>query len=597
MKLEGLNGWKRTHLCGVLRSSDVGQEVVLMGWVDRRRDHGGLIFLDLRDCSGRVQIVFNPQKAKEVYKKAKELKSEYVIAVKGKVERRPPGAVNEKLPTGEIEIIAQELKVLNTSKTPPFLISEESEASEELRLKYRYLDLRRPPMQKNLILRHKLYQVVRDFFNEKGFVEIETPFLMRSTPEGARDYLVPSRLHPGKFYALPQSPQIYKQILMVAGFDRYYQIVRCFRDEDLRADRQPEFTQIDLEMSFVEEEDVLSLVEDLMSRIFQEILGQSLETPFPKIPYEKAISTYGTDKPDIRFGMEIVDLSEVVAGTPFKIFAEVLQQGGRICGIKVEKGADFSRGQIDRLTYHIKEQGAKGLISLKIREGKLESPLLKFLSEGVAAKIVERLGAEPGDMILLVADQPERVYNALGDLRLKLAEELGLRPQDKHRLVWIVEFPLLEFDEDEGRFVASHHPFTSPKEEDIPLLETAPEKVRAKAYDLVLDGNEIAGGSIRVHRKELQMRIFELLGIDKKEAEEKFGFLLDALEYGAPPHGGIAFGFDRLAMILAGSKSIREVIAFPKTTSAYSPMDGSPSEVDQKLLEELGITVRKNEAK
>jgi len=597
MKLEGLNGWKRTHLCGVLRSSDVGQEVVLMGWVDRRRDHGGLIFLDLRDRSGRVQVVFNPQRAEEVYRKAKELKSEYVIAVKGKVERRPPGTINEKLPTGEIEIMAEELKVLNTSKTPPFLIGEESEASEELRLRYRYLDLRRPPMQKNLILRHKLYQVVRGFFNERGFVEIETPFLMKSTPEGARDYLVPSRLHPGKFYALPQSPQTYKQILMVAGFDRYYQIVRCFRDEDLRADRQPEFTQIDVEMSFVEEEDVLSLVEELMSRVFQEILGQSLETPFPRIPYEKAISTYGTDKPDIRFGMEIVDLSEVVAGTPFKIFAEVLQQGGRICGIKVEKGADFSRAQIDRLTDYVKNQGAKGLISLKIREGKLESPLLKYLSQGVVAKIVEKMGAEPGDLILLIADQPETVYNALGNLRLKLADELGLRPQDKHRLAWIVEFPLLEFDEDEGRFVASHHPFTSPKEEDIPLLETAPERVRARAYDLVLDGNEIAGGSIRIHRRELQMRMFELLGIDKKEAEEKFGFLLDALEYGAPPHGGIAFGFDRLAMILAGSKSIREVIAFPKTTSAYSPMDGSPSEVDQRLLDELGIMVLKNEAK
>jgi len=562
-----------------------------MGWVARRRDHGGLIFVDLRDRYGITQVVFNPEIQPEAYRKAKELKAEYVIAVRGQVLLRPEGTVNPNLPTGEIEVQAQELKVLNPSKPLPFPIGDDLSVSEEIRLKYRYLDLRRPICQKNLLLRHRVYQVVRKFFDEKGFVEIETPFLMKSTPEGARDFLVPSRLHRGKFYALPQSPQTYKQILMIAGFDRYFQIVRCFRDEDLRADRQPEFTQIDIEMSFVTEEDVFEVVECLMQRIFQEILGQELEKPFPRIPYREALRRYGTDKPDLRFDLTIKDLTSVVRESEFRAFREVVSKGGMVGGICVPGGAALSRSRVDSYGNFVRTLGAVGILSAKVRSGGIESLLASHLTESQQRSLIEQMEAKEGDLILIVADQEETVCKALGALRLKIAQDLSLINSEKHRLVWIVDFPLLEFDPEEGRFVAVHHPFTSPREEDIPLLDSAPERVRARAYDLVLDGNEIAGGSIRIHNRELQMKLFRLLKISEQEAEEKFGFLLEALEYGAPPHGGIAFGFDRLVMILAGCQSIREVIAFPKTTAAVSLMDGSPSEVAPEQLQELGLKI------
>ncbi len=581
---------KRTHTCGALRKEHAGQSVVLMGWVDRRRDHGGVIFIDLRDRYGKTQIVFNPEN-EAVYQTAKTLRGEFVIAVKGQVAIRPEGMANEALATGEIEVIADECEVLNPAKTPPFEIIDNIEVSEELRLKYRYLDLRRPSMQSNLLLRHRLYQVVRRYFDENGFVEVETPMLMKSTPEGARDYLVPSRLHKGKFYALPQSPQTYKQILMVAGFDRYFQIVKCFRDEDLRADRQPEFTQIDVEMSFVDADDVLSMVEGLMQRVMKDIKSVDIDTPFPRLSYEEAMEKYGSDKPDLRFGAQLVDISDFVRASEFRVFREVLENHGAVKGLRVPGGAKYSRKRIDELTEFVKEFGAKGLVAIKIGEADWDSGLAKFFDEGLRRKITSAFGAEAGDLLLIIADERERTNVVLGNLRNRLAREENWIPEGQYHFSWVVDFPLLEYDEEEQRYVARHHPFTSPMEEDVHLMDSAPEKVRAKAYDLVLNGYEIAGGSIRIHKRELQNKMFSLLKISPEEAERKFGFLLEAFEYGAPPHGGIAFGFDRLAMILAGRQSIRDVIAFPKTNSALSLMDGAPSEVDERQLQELGIKI------
>jgi aspartyl-tRNA synthetase len=560
-----------------------------MGWVDRRRDHGGLIFIDLRDRYGKTQLVFNPQVQEQAYRKAKELKGEYVIAARGSVRERPEDAINPKISTGEIEVHVQDMQILNPAKTPPFLIDDHLDVSEELRLKYRYLDLRRPEMQRNILLRHRLAQVVRRYFDENGFVEIETPFLMKSTPEGARDFLVPSRLHKGKFYALPQSPQTYKQILMVAGFDRYFQIVRCFRDEDLRADRQPEFTQIDIEMSFVDEEDVFQMIEGLMVTVYREILGKEIRAPFPRLTYMEALQRYGTDRPDTRFEMEISTVTELVKDCEFRIFQNAIENGGVVAGICVPGGARYSRSTYDEWNRMAQEWGGKGVLPVKMEGGELKGPPAKFLTAEQQKRLIEVFSAREGDLLLLVADQADQAYPLLGQFRLHFGEELDLIDESQHELLWVVDFPLLEYSEEEQRFVAMHHPFTSPKEEDIPLLEKEPGKVRARAYDLILNGTEIAGGSIRIHRRDLQQTMFRLLGIGEEEAQQKFGFLMEAFEYGAPPHGGIAFGFDRLAMILAGRKTIRDVIPFPKTTSAMSLMDGAPSEVEPEQLEELGL--------
>jgi len=589
--LESLDGWKRTHTCGELNAKNAGEEIILMGWVHRWRDHGGLIFIDLRDRYGMTQLVFDPKCSGEDYTKSKELRTEFVIAVKGDVQKRPEGMVNPNLSTGDIEISGTSLKILNPAKTTPFEIDGDKEVSEELRFKYRYLDLRNSNMQKNMLIRHKTYQAVRNFFDQNNFVEIETPFLMRSTPEGARDFLVPSRFHQGKFYALPQSPQMYKQILMVAGFDRYYQIVRCFRDEALRADRQLEFTQIDVEMSFVEKDDVLEMVEKLMVDIFKQVLDIEIKAPFSRLSFEEAMNTYGSDKPDTRFDMKIVDIGELVKDCDFNVFTGSLKADGIVCGLNLKNGAGYSRKQIDVLTKFAVDEGAKGLVAIKIAEEGWNSSLAKFFSEETIKNINETFGAQAGDLLLIMADEKEKALTLTGSLRLKLAKDENLIPEKSFEHVWIVDFPLLEFDPDEKRYVARHHPFTSPMDEDISLMAEKPGEVRAKAYDLVLNGYEIAGGSIRIHVQDLQNNIFRLLNISDEEARDKFGFLLDAFEFGAPPHGGIAFGFDRLVMLLANENSIREVIAFPKANSALSLMDGAPSEVSKEQLQELGLKV------
>lgn len=590
--IDFLGDWKRTDYCGELRKKDVGRTVTLLGWVQKRRDLGGLIFIEVRDRYGLVQAVFNPETDSKAHKKAQVLRSEFVVGVRGEVVLRPEGTVNPKLETGEIEVAVKELKILNVSKTPPFLIEDEEEVAENTRLKYRYLDLRKPGLQKNLILRHRLAREVREYFNHLGFLEVETPMLTKSTPEGARDFLVPSRLSPGHFYALPQSPQLFKQILMVAGYDRYFQIVRCFRDEDLRSDRQPEFTQIDVEMSFVTVEDIQRTMEGLMVHLFKEVMGMELKTPFPVLSYDDAMNRYGLDKPDIRFGLELRDLSTILKGSTFKVFQDALNSGGIIKAINVKGGATFSRKEIDDLTHFVYDYGAKGLISAKVGQEGWQSPVQKFMTENERVSVEKTMEATEGDLLLFIAGPSKVVNQSLANLRLHLGRRLGLIPENEYRFVWILDFPLLEYDETEKRYVAVHHPFTAPKDEDIPKLKDHPEQVRAKAYDLVLNGSEIGGGSIRNHLKEVQSLLFEKLGMDEDEARQRFGFLLEALEYGTPPHGGIAFGFDRLVMILSHSESIRDVIAFPKTQKGTCLMTDAPSRVDGRQLDELWIKLK-----
>jgi aspartyl-tRNA synthetase len=583
---------KRTHHCNALTAKDVGKEVVVMGWVQRRRDHGGVIFVDLRDREGITQVVFNPEVNKDVHEKAGVIRSEYVLGARGTVTLRPEGMVNPKIATGEIDVVASELKILNQSQTPPFMIEEKVQASENLRLRYRYLDLRRPELQKNLILRHRTGAAVRSFLNSHGFLDIETPFLTKSTPEGARDYLVPSRVNPGQFYALPQSPQIFKQLLMMSGFDKYYQIVRCFRDEDLRADRQPEFTQIDMEMSFVTEEEVMAITEGMVAQVFKEILGEELHPPFTRLTYQEATGRYGLDKPDVRFGLELKDVTDIVAGAEFKAFANVVKAGGIVKAVNAKGCVEFSRKEIDDLTAFVAIYKAKGLAWIKIRPDSWQSPIAKFFSDAEKARLAERLSLEPGDLVMFVADQAKIVNEALGHLRNHLGKKLGLINESEHRFVWVTEFPLMEYDEEEKRNVALHHPFTAPMDEDLDKLITAPLSVRSRAYDLVLNGSEIGGGSIRNHQKAIQEKVFEALSMDRQTYESKFGFLLEALDFGAPPHGGLAMGFDRLVMIMSGEQSIRDVIAFPKTQKAACQLTDAPCAVAPKQLEELCLRVR-----
>jgi aspartyl-tRNA synthetase len=592
MTIDLLGNLKRTNYCGHLCKEDANRDVVLLGWVQRRRDLGGLIFIELRDRKGIVQVVFNPKVSREAHEKAQSLRSEYVIGVRGKVVLRPEGTINPKMATGEIEILCQELKILNVSKTLPFLIEDEEEVAENVRLKYRYLDLRKPALQRNLIFRHQVAKEVRNYFDRLGFVEVETPMLTKSTPEGARDFLVPSRLNPGHFYALPQSPQLFKQILMVAGFDRYFQIVRCFRDEDLRSDRQPEFTQIDVEMSFVTVQDIQSIMEGLMVHVFRESLGVELETPFPILTYEEAMSRFGVDKPDIRFGMELRDVSSILNHSSFKIFKEATEKGEIIKAINVHGGGSFSRKEIDDLNPVVYPFGSKGLISAKVTREGWQSMLQKSITEEERKEIEEAFHPTENDLLLFTAGPSKVVNQSLGNLRLHLGQKLGLIDESLYRFAWILDFPLLEFDEKEGRYVAVHHPFTAPKDEDVPNLKDHPEQVKAKAYDLVLNGSEIGGGSIRNHLREVQSLVFEKLGMGEEEARERFGFLLEALQYGTPPHGGIAFGFDRLVMILTHSESIRDVIAFPKTQKATCLMTEAPSRVESKQLDELFIRLK-----
>jgi len=588
-KMTELAGLKRTRHCGDLRPEQAGRPVAIMGWVQRRRDHGGLIFIDLRDRSGLIQVVFSPDFGGDAFSLAEEVRGEYVLAIEGDLRIRPEGTENPNLATGRVEVMARRLYILNRAKTPPFYIEDDLNVDENLRLRYRYLDLRRPEMQQAMIMRHRAAKSVRDFLDARGFLEIETPMLTRSTPEGARDYLVPSRLNPGMFYALPQSPQLFKQILMVAGLERYFQIVRCFRDEDLRADRQPEFTQVDMEMSFVDVDDVLNLTEEMIARLCLDTTGLTVSCPFPRLTYREAMDRYGTDKPDTRFGMELKDISDLAAGCGFKVFASAVAAGGQVKGINAAGCGSFSRKEIDELTAYTAVYRAKGLAYFIVAEEGVKSPIAKFFTAEELAAIQERLAARPGDLLLFVADEPPVVADALGALRLHLAERLQLVADACFNFLWVVDFPLLEYDREEGRYAAMHHPFTAPRAEDLPLLESRPGEVRARAYDLVLNGVEIGGGSIRIHRREVQERMFAAIGLKPEEAGEKFGFMLEAFEYGAPPHGGIAFGFDRLLMLLAGKKTIRDVMAFPKTQSAADLMTRAPGPVDPKQLRELHV--------
>ncbi|MBR5791334.1 MAG: aspartate--tRNA ligase [Phascolarctobacterium sp.] len=581
---------KRSHNCGVIGKELAGQQVVLCGWVAKRRDHGGLIFVDLRDRSGIVQVVVDPETAGESFKVAEDIRGEYVVKVAGKVSMRDAATVNANISTGEIEIMAEEIEVLNAAKTPPFYIADGIDTDENLRLKYRYLDLRRPEMQRNIILRHKVTKLMRDYLDTRNFLEIETPMLTKSTPEGARDYLVPSRVNPGKFYALPQSPQIFKQLLMVSGMERYFQIARCFRDEDLRADRQPEFTQLDMEMSFMEMDEILELMEGLIAYIFEGACGKKIQTPFQRLTWDEAMDRYGSDKPDLRFGMELINMVDAVKDSDFKVFNQVIENGGVVKAINVKGYANIPRRECDSLVDFVGIYGAKGLAWMQIQEdGSVKSPIAKFFSEAHMANILATAQAEAGDLIMFIADKPAVVAQALGALRIEMAKRRNLIDPDALAFAWVVDFPMFEYDEEENRYVAMHHPFTSPRDEDLPLLATDPGKVYAKAYDMVLNGTEIGGGSIRIHRRDVQKQIFSAIGLSDEEAQEKFGFMMNAFEYGAPPHGGLAFGLDRLIMIMAQRDSIRDVIAFPKTQSAACVMTQAPNDVDDKQLRELHI--------
>lgn len=585
---------KRTHTCGELRETNIGEPVILNGWVDTRRDLGGLIFIDLRDRYGITQVVFEPAFNSDAHHLGKELRSEYVVSIEGIVRKRPADTDNPALPTGHVDIMANKLVILNEAKTPPFPIADKIDTHEEIRLKYRYLDLRRPVIQKNLLLRHKMYMLARKYFDANNFTEVETPVLMKSTPEGARDFLVPSRMHKGKFYALPQSPQQYKQLLMVSGMDRYFQIVKCFRDEDLRADRQPEFTQIDVEMSFVDQEEIFEIVEGLMKEMFKEIWSKDLHLPIPRLSFAEAMERYGSDKPDLRFDLEMVTLNDLFANTGFKVFKDEIENKGIITGLLAPGCGEYTRNQLDVLTDFVKKLGAGGLIWMRVKEDGLDAPIAKFLSDEEKLGIINKLGAKQGDLLFILSGSKLKALNIMGALRLEMARRLDLIKKDSEpKLLWVTDFPLFEWDEETRRFYAMHHPFTSPRVEDIEFMDTDQGKVHARAYDLVLNGSEIAGGSIRIHNADLQAKMFKALGISDEEAEAKFGFLMKAFQYGAPPHGGIAFGFDRMAMIFACENSIREVIAFPKTASAVSLMDDCPSEVSEAQLTELYIRVRK----
>lgn len=591
---EMLGNFKRTHMLGLVREEQVGEEITVMGWVAKKRNLGSLIFCDLRDREGILQVVFTEDASKEAYDKADTLRSEYVVAVKGIVRTRE--SVNESMPTGRVELIGRELKILSEAETPPIMIKENLDASENIRLKYRYLDLRRPDMQRIFKLRSKAYMSVRAFMDQEGFLEVETPILTKSTPEGARDYLVPSRNYKGKFYALPQSPQLFKQLLMVSGFDKYFQIAKCFRDEDLRANRQPEFTQIDMEMSFIQIDDIIDLNERLVKKVFKDVLDVDVEIPFQRITYREAMDRYGSDKPDLRFGMELSDLTDISGGTGFKVFNDAIEAGGSVRALCLKGGASMGRKDIDRLGEFVKTYKAKGLAYIILKDGEIKSPIAKFLSEETMSAIISRMEAVDGDLVLIVADRNEVVFQSLGALRLELAKKTGmLDGSERFRFAWVTEFPLLERDEEAGRYVALHHPFTSPMEEDLELLETEPGKARAKAYDMVLNGEELGGGSIRIHDTSLQAKIFGLLGFSEEEAWERFGFLLEAFKYGPPPHGGLAFGMDRLVMFLAGTDNIKDVIAFPKNQNAFDPMTEAPDKVEAMQLSDLGISVEKQQ--
>lgn len=585
---ENLTGMKRTHMCAEVTAEDIGREIVVMGWVQKRRDLGKLIFVDLRDRTGLLQIVFKDELDKELHDKAVQIRNEFVIAVRGTLENRE--VINPNMATGNWEVIVSELRILSKAETPPIHIEEDSDTSEATRMKYRYLDLRRPNMQRNLILRHKVAKITRDYFDENGFIEIETPILIKSTPEGARDYLVPSRVFPGRYFALPQSPQLFKQILMVSGFDRYIQIAKCFRDEDLRADRQPEFTQIDLEMSFVDVPDVLEINEGFLKRVFSEAIGVEVQTPFQVMTYSEAMDRFGSDKPDTRFGMELIDVTDIVKNTSFKVFSGAIENGGSVRAINAKGcGPKFSRKQIDALTEVTKTYGAKGMAWIVVEEGNIKSSFTKYLSEDETQQILKKVNAEPGDLICFVADTNKVVFDSLGHLRLDIAQKTNLIDESKVNFLWVTEFPLFEFDDEEKRWVATHHPFTAPMDADIPMLDTEPGKVRSKTYDIILNGVELGGGSVRIHDQELQKKIFKLIGFSDDEAQKRFGFLLEAFKYGTPPHGGLAFGLDRMIMLMAKCSSIRDVIAFPKVQNSSCPMTGAPDLVDEKQLKELHI--------